>query len=630
MSILLEGAVQAWSLNFLPSLWSLQTEGLTTDTLLVTVGGQGPSGVPLLAHSLVLAAASPTLARILATSSDTEEITLILPGVEREEMEGVLEDIYLGRDRARVFLQHWGLWEESHKIKAKEALSYNKEIYKPESTLEVIQKTEPEDYWDNDEFEDEVEENGKVCESMKASPGKRYKTCLEPGCSKQFAALQEFLKHSKDAHDISDAKDRLLIRNRLITPLPGGKLLCPDCPKEFTDKSKLADHLRRHDMKSSECEQCGKIIKIKNMKGHLATHSIPNEYKKETDRPESPLDTIHKTEPEDYWDNNDFDDEDVEMEDGGKDCESLSASPGKRYKTCLEPGCLKQFETRKQFIKHSQEDHNISDAEERILIRNRLVTLLPNGKLPCPDCSEEFLNQKKLAEHLRGHDAKSSTCELCGKSVAIKNMKGHLETHEKPGATIHCDLCDYSTQHKRMFKYHMTTHSGIKYTCDECGKSFNHRNTLTSHRASQHSGNMYKCDECDFTCKGHLHRLEMHKLLKHGSTSSSDLSEHKIEPNTNYTNTKARKPKREHNGTVYTCSEEGCQFSSNHKQSLKLHTDSKHLGITYKCELCDYTSGQLSNVKKHTIVKHKSHSCTICSFRCLDLEMMQTHMSQLH
>ena len=95
----------------LPSLHRLRTEGLTTDTCLVTVGEQGPGGAPLLAHSLVLAAASPTLAPILASLSDNEEITLILPGLEREEMEEVLEDIYLGRDKARVFLQEWGLWE---------------------------------------------------------------------------------------------------------------------------------------------------------------------------------------------------------------------------------------------------------------------------------------------------------------------------------------------------------------------------------------------------------------------------------------------------------------------------------------------------------------------------------------
>ena len=58
-----------------------------------------------------LGSSQPVLASILATSRDSE-ITLILAGVEREEMEDVLEDIYLGRDRARVFLQQWGLWEE--------------------------------------------------------------------------------------------------------------------------------------------------------------------------------------------------------------------------------------------------------------------------------------------------------------------------------------------------------------------------------------------------------------------------------------------------------------------------------------------------------------------------------------
>ena len=111
MTLVSEAVGQLWRLSLLPSLLRLQTEGLTTNILLVGVGEQGPCQEPLLAHSLVLAAASPALASILATSRDSE-ITLILAGVEREEIEEVLEDIYMGRDRARVFLQKWRLWEE--------------------------------------------------------------------------------------------------------------------------------------------------------------------------------------------------------------------------------------------------------------------------------------------------------------------------------------------------------------------------------------------------------------------------------------------------------------------------------------------------------------------------------------
>ena len=100
-----------WRSSLLPSLLSLQTSGLATDLQLVSVGQQGVLQEPLLAHSLVLAAASPTRASILATSRETGQVTLILPELERQELEGVLEDIYLGRDRARLFLQQWGFQE---------------------------------------------------------------------------------------------------------------------------------------------------------------------------------------------------------------------------------------------------------------------------------------------------------------------------------------------------------------------------------------------------------------------------------------------------------------------------------------------------------------------------------------
>jgi KRAB domain-containing zinc finger protein len=243
-------------------------------------------------------------------------------------------------------------------------------------------------------------------------------------------------------------------------------------------------------------------------------------------------------------------------------------------------------------------------------------------------------------------------------------MKGHFKTHTMPGETMNCNLCDYSTPNERMFKYHMKTHSGIKYTCDECGKSFNLKSSVISHKAVKHSGKLYLCDECDFTCKGHRHDLETHKLIKHGSTSASiiECEEQNVKALMNNklleTNNKDNETRRDQDDVRFTCYEEGCTFSSNHKQSLKVHTNAKHLGTKYKCDICDYISGhlsnvkkhkgtrhlginhkcelceytsvQLSNVKKHTIIKHKFHSCTTCSFRCLDLDMIQRHMSEIH
>ena len=95
MTLVSEVAGQVWRSSLLPSLLRLQSKGLATDTFLVVVGEQGSCQDPLLAHSLVLAAASPVLASILATSRDSE-ITLILAGVEREEMEAVWRILQTG------------------------------------------------------------------------------------------------------------------------------------------------------------------------------------------------------------------------------------------------------------------------------------------------------------------------------------------------------------------------------------------------------------------------------------------------------------------------------------------------------------------------------------------------------
>ena len=85
--------------SILTDMAILRKEGLATDTRVIVMeeaeGGLKKSCTnPILAHSVVLAAASPALAALLASVGEaSEEFTLVLVGVERTQAEQAVKDI---------------------------------------------------------------------------------------------------------------------------------------------------------------------------------------------------------------------------------------------------------------------------------------------------------------------------------------------------------------------------------------------------------------------------------------------------------------------------------------------------------------------------------------------------------
>ena len=105
----IEKAATSWNQNLLADLASLREEGLSTDTELVVFDKNGFASTPILVHSLVLAAASPALASILASAGDSSEgFTLVLPGEKRVDVENAIRELYLGKQGGTAFLQSWG------------------------------------------------------------------------------------------------------------------------------------------------------------------------------------------------------------------------------------------------------------------------------------------------------------------------------------------------------------------------------------------------------------------------------------------------------------------------------------------------------------------------------------------
>lgn len=81
-----------------------------------------------------------------------------------------------------------------------------------------------------------------------------------------------------------------------------------------------------------------------------------------------------------------------------------------------------------------------------------------------------------------------------------------------------CQFCSYKTSKSSHMKRHELTHTGKKYKCHDCPKSFNELTKLRTHQNSKHQGQArYKCDKCSrtFSSKG---GIMYHQQTKHNNS----------------------------------------------------------------------------------------------------------------
>ena len=108
MPLLIEGVLRNRKSDLFADIASMRRDGFATDTRVITEddNNECPTATPILVHSLVLAAASPIFADLLASlDNDLDGFTIILTGVKRNEVESGIGKMYGGHPDAD-FLAH--------------------------------------------------------------------------------------------------------------------------------------------------------------------------------------------------------------------------------------------------------------------------------------------------------------------------------------------------------------------------------------------------------------------------------------------------------------------------------------------------------------------------------------------
>ena len=552
--------------SLLSDVASLRREGLATDTRVVVVEEDGVEGgaEPILAHSLVLAAASPSLAAILASSGEASEgFTLILIDVGRIETEAAIRDLYLGHKEAvNVLLGHDldqgnkkspKVEERDIKDGREDGDGFDQDLFEDVSKVadihnvvgtkiadlpNVVKDEEIEENIDNDQVMEEDEmfekddfsdaddedwnpvpwEKSKVTEGKQGKGRKYYQKpkeyqCYEEGCSETFLGKLVYFRHLKEIHS------KRMIGKHKVTLLPNGDFKCPECLKEWEKWDNIAYHLKTaHGKDRKICPICGQSCLPKTLKSHML-----------------------RRHPE-----------------GTFVCDQCE------YTTHVESS-LKY---------HMQSKH---DGTRHI----------------CEQCGKDFAHKFILAQHVQDkHSEKTLVCDLC--DYTFKGQSGQLEIHKKlkhSETNLVCAFCDFQSssreamdEHRDSKHKHQTTpkksseverkirESQREFICRICNVSKKSRATLNLHIRSEHEGIRYNCtvEGCKFSGKQKT-QLKAHMNAIH---------------------LKIKLP----------C--DFCDFKTAQASNLRLHMMKKHGVKPFSCDKCDFRCHKSERMQHHMLYMH--------------------------
>lgn len=168
------------------------------------------------------------------------------------------------------------------------------------------------------------------------------------------------------------------------------------------------------------------------------------------------------------------------------------------------------------------------------------------GELQCPVCPLRFSRISHLHHHARQYhpDFNNFPCQYCGAvSSTVEALHSHIKVHhgdrlglpaaftcEECQKTFHtgkalachrfsrhpgtakCGICGAQVGRRYLSKHINAVHTKEKvHKCEQCGKDFYSRTSLTSHQKRQHGPRKHLCHLCG---KGYVHNVELQRHLK--------------------------------------------------------------------------------------------------------------------
>ncbi|UYV68518.1 ZNF407 [Cordylochernes scorpioides] len=251
-------------------------------------------------------------------------------------------------------------------------------------------------------------------------------------------------------------------------------------------------------------------------------------------------------------------------------------------------------------------------------------------KFQCENCNFHTSTKAALSSHIRSHPiGPRRECEICGDFISETAYVPHMEHHKQQQLQLTCHICGHTTKNMNRHQNHMFEHekeAGLwlhSFSCNECNFQTQY-NTLMEKHLQEHKGQINHICECGYqtTKKSNFNRHKLTHLgiknhhcpyCEHSSLELNSLKRH-IEV-------------RHSNIPQYICTFNGCSFKTPIERYLKNHVK-EHTSKSVKCEHCDYSSNNKSDVKKHEKIHFRNESfiCELCNYSSASRTALTKHM----
>eukprot|EP01069_Polyplicarium_translucidae_P000155 Polyplicarium_translucidae@DN1087_c0_g1_i1.p1 len=216
---------------------------------------------------------------------------------------------------------------------------------------------------------------------------------------------------------------------------------------------------------------------------------------------------------------------------GGALRRPLTCPPSEQETPLLCDRCAKTFKTRRQLTDHVNRDHRVesvfscahcfkSFTSKRCLTQHiRRIHDNEARRYMCDRCSRRFVAPSKLKEHMLTHTGNRFECNYCDKTFAHScSAAAHTRAVHQGRREFECEVCSVRFSKTTNLKAHMRTHTDERpFKCGTCSKAFKAQNTLTRHRVVHTGAKPFECEICQtrFCRRGGLTK---HNRIHHAHT----------------------------------------------------------------------------------------------------------------